>query len=709
MLRVCFFIIFSISCLLYANEDSWQSFGGPQGVEATDLFVTNSGRIFCGTEYQGAYYSDNNGDNWEKVNFNDDYGAISIFLEHPDGSLIAGSDRGFLKSENNGITWELVYQAYLNHLNEFIADSLGNLYYIDYGEKNVYKSSDKGYTWNIIWENQNYIIESISINYNDEIYLALREDGKVYKSIDYGSSWGEFTLPFSLQNDSYVGQILSTKIGFTYFKINWGNNGIYCYDEKNKSATLINQGSIYNLMLGFDLSNNIMMNSGNSLFLYNPQTKSTNYLSSPYFVINQMGKDAIWLSDNECIINYTSMGLFKSKNVGKTWEETNSGLGYRPCFAIEKLYSNEMLAASFSRTFWGNLNISVDGKIWKKIQPSKHYRYVLDISTMSNGNIIAGSVGGILISSDNGKSWYDVDGIDLVYSQYVSNEGTIYVGNSYKGIYRSTNNGRTWASANNGINHEYFFAFGESNTGRIFAGSWPSGVYYSDDAGITWQYLADSKISNSRLYDVKANKDTLYAGTSNGIYKSFNNGLTWNRLNGVYGKIYKIYISPTNDILVSNWGKGIFHSSDYGNTWKSMNENLNNLYVREFLLDDNNILYIATNEGIYFNNFINNYYESIELSKQPNFKISNSFPNPFNSKLSISCFFKIDFNGELRIFDLLGKLVYKMPIISNQPLTLEWNARNQKNIEISSGFYIIQLFDYYSKSVSVAKKVMFIK
>ncbi len=113
-----------------------------------------------------------------------------------------------------------------------------------------------------------------------------------------------------------------------------------------------------------------------------------------------------------------------------------------------------------------------------------------------------------------------------------------------------------------------------------------------------------------------ADDDILYVGTpSGGIWKSIDKGISWNPLSdnlpqiGVSG----IAIDPTNsDVIYIATGDddnydtssaGVFKSSDGGETWNQTGLNpdntpssMNDIYIHP---NDVNILYVATNNGLY--------------------------------------------------------------------------------------------------------------
>ena len=96
-----------------------------------------------------------------------------------------------------------------------------------------------------------------------------------------------------------------------------------------------------------------------------------------------------------------------------------------------------------------------------------------------------------------------------------------------KGFYHSSNYGKSWEQISIGLTDLYIRSLLIHPNGFVFAGTWTtgndSGIYRSTDNGKTWQY------SGLKYKDVEAltlSKDgIIYAGThGSGIYRSSNIG-----------------------------------------------------------------------------------------------------------------------------------------------------------------------------------------
>lgn len=127
------------------------------------------------------------------------------------------------------------------------------------------------------------------------------------------------------------------------------------------------------------------------------------------------------------------------------------------------------------------------------------------------------------------------------------------------------------------------------------------------------------------VYDVAgtdATCNTLFAGTDNGLYRSFNAGRSWAptavaaAVSQAGAVSFDELASPssnltpsvvvcranTNVIYLTRWGEGIFRSTDGGNSWQARSGNLGDPYVYDLAVDPRNcdVAYAATSKlGVY--------------------------------------------------------------------------------------------------------------
>ncbi len=211
-----------------------------------------------------------------------------------------------------------------------------------------------------------------------------------------------------------------------------------------------------------------------------------------------------------------------------------------------------------------------------------------DFDIDSKGNIYAGvytnvfsgqTYEGIYKSTDNGENWIKLNtGIDQfeVYAIYINRQDHIYVGTNYGDmLYRSTDEGSTWQIINNGYNTAECWAIGENKSGAVlFAGDGQfGGLYRTTDYGSYWQLTANLPVLSFAVDSL----NNIYCGTFIGLYKSTDDGLNWHPAGFNNIPVNRILIRENNRVICGTGyydnGQGVFYSDDYGNNWTSIGLN----------------------------------------------------------------------------------------------------------------------------------------
>lgn len=221
------------------------------------------------------------------------------------------------------------------------------------------------------------------------------------------------------------------------------------------------------------------------------------------------------------------------------------------------------------------------GNTWDNVTPLPTY-YAYSILISSNGYIFAVGTDDILYrSTDNGNSWVQNS------SAYFGNapqilqgpNGFIYISSS-EGIYRSTDFGLSWVKKNNGLTIGSILVtrLGISTNGLLVAAT-SAGVFKSTNNAENWVSVNKPIISGElNPYNVALNSNgdifiSIYLQNSfpsDSLYRSTNNGISWQPIKGG-GQNILFVDQSNNSIVINNGGEKEYQlSTNNGNTWTSI-------------------------------------------------------------------------------------------------------------------------------------------
>ena len=220
---------------------------------------------------------------------------------------------------------------------------------------------------------------------------------------------------------------------------------------------------------------------------------------------------------------------------------------------------------------------------------------------------------GVFKSTDGGKTWHS---LGLAATRYIgriwidpSNPnvvlvaamGHLYGANPERGIYRSSDGGKTWRHvlAINAVTGVVDLAADPRNPKLLYAAAWQmrdwpwldyfephggpgSGIYRSTDGGKSWARLTGEGWPRGPLGRIgltvthTAGGTRIYATVDSknvgGVWRSDDGGAHWQRINdqeSVFGSWYfsRLTVDPHSPDVVYSAGQSIRRSSDGGRTW----------------------------------------------------------------------------------------------------------------------------------------------
>lgn len=273
---------------------------------------------------------------------------------------------------------------------------------------------------------------------------------------------------------------------------------------------------------------------------------------------------------------------------GGLWKTTNSGITWKPIFDEQASYSigTVKLDPNNPDVVWVGTGENVSGR---------HVAWGDGVYRSNNGGTTWKQMG-LAKSEHIGKILVDPRNSDVIF---VAAEGPLWAAGGERGLYKSKDGGKTWdvvleIDKNTGVtdvefdpsNPDVLYAAAyqrRRQTWSLLAGGPKSGIYKSTDNGETWQQvktgLPTADVGKIGLAVTPANPEVVYAtieanDEEKGFYRSMDKGESWEKQNsyisGGTGPHYyqEIEASPKNADVVYQMDVFIHATRDGGKNFK---------------------------------------------------------------------------------------------------------------------------------------------
>jgi photosystem II stability/assembly factor-like uncharacterized protein len=211
----------------------------------------------------------------------------------------------------------------------------------------------------------------------------------------------------------------------------------------------------------------------------------------------------------------------------------------------------------------------------------------------NKADYFAARLSGLYRSSDGGKSWAsafdslnlqkEISALAVAVSPDLEDDPSIFVGLN-GGILRSPDKGHHWESALLPSPPPVISSLAISpnfiQDGIVFAGTLEDGVLRSSDRGGRWDAwnfgLLDLNILCLAISPDFASDETLFVGTQSGIFRSTNGGRAWREVNlpGEFEAVLSLTLAPdfasNGTLFAGTENQGLFRSTDGGKTWQRL-------------------------------------------------------------------------------------------------------------------------------------------
>lgn len=265
------------------------------------------------------------------------------------------------------------------------------------------------------------------------------------------------------------------------------------------------------------------------------------------------------------------------------WRGTDTGQG------IALLRTEDFHALAFSPdnpdvVFFGHHNGVMrsddGGRTWQRLVERRNFDAMgLAVNPAKPSQVYLAGHLILQVSNDGGTSWQPVphnlpDSDIHGFAMSPDDPGRLYAFVVRYGLFTSADGGSRWEKLSDRL-PEDVMALAASTSGVLFAGSMERGVWKSTDSGKTWTSSSAGfgGAGVTSLAVAPTAPETIYSGTNTGLYRSDDGGRNW-RQQPFPGRFpVALAISPSNPLVILTVdfvrrGEGrVYRSEDGGVTW----------------------------------------------------------------------------------------------------------------------------------------------
>lgn len=470
---------------------------------STIIVASGNNADFTKNIYGAVHRSTDGGATWTEVTpmvqigltYLEPFTAVAFAPSDPNVVYVGSAD-AIYRSSDNGLTW--VRHAGANGapygpqgvrsgvpIDMVVSPTDPNLVYVNNYGGGVFRSTDGAQSW-ISWS-RGYTgadIHAVAVNPWDADDILANGRSGVFSSADGGSNWdGISNGPASFPEGFGVAFDPNDGNGTTVFSSDELEGMLLRSTDKGQTWN-----SVLNLQVG-EVGNrhgarNIVFAPSDPTIVY-AGFMSAGFHSNPH---------DLTFGD--------SFGVYKSEDRGQTWNPINNGL---PTGDRSRNVTDIAISAQDPDIVYITLR---DGGIYKTIDGGTNW-------VDAKGNLPAG------------QSWDDVWEMEdpiprraaLSVTVHPFNDDIIYLGTHIFGVYKTTDGGANWTQvlqpqqlANEGTsNHGHItsMVITPDDPSSIYAADWHGGVYRSTDDGATWA-LINTGLSTRAVAFMKMSADSQY-------------------------------------------------------------------------------------------------------------------------------------------------------------------------------------------------------
>lgn len=369
-----------------------------------------------------------------------------------------------------------------------------------------------------------------------DLVLAGTSTGQLYVSRNGGASWADAGAPFS-----FAGWVVSSlrwdpnhagRLWVALWGV-WGGGQVAFSDDLGKSWAARSAGlprePVYSLALAPGRQGRLFAGTLSGVYGSEDDGASWRQLTGAETDVQKVTSLVVDPSRPDTVIAGTWRRAYRSDDGGHTWTGIFEGM----------VLDTEVFSFTPVPEHPGEIWASSCGWVYQTVDHGDHWvrfkdfeeRRTLSFAVAPDGRLLAGTVSGVFVSADGGKSWRRLSDPALsvtAIALHPARPDRILIGTEGSGIWISTNGGADFFRSSRGITATRVGALALAGEDLLVAVNHAgplSGVYVSRDRGRT--FTADFAPLPTVL-DLAVYAGRAYAATTGGLFER--RGTDWHRL-----------------------------------------------------------------------------------------------------------------------------------------------------------------------------------
>jgi photosystem II stability/assembly factor-like uncharacterized protein len=235
--------------------------------------------------------------------------------------------------------------------------------------------------------------------------------------------------------------------------------------------------------------------------------------------------------------------------------------------------------------------------------------------------------------------------------------------------------------------------------GDIFLGSYSKGIYRSSDDGETWEQITNGLTSITdpeempEIISLIADEEgRIFAGTSrDDIYRSVDGGDSWQSVaDSVVKSRPGSLVVWNGKLFVGSGLDGVFVTEDGGDTWTPLNTNLANPWITALSIDKNGYLVAGTyGNGVWRTEHpVNVSIEEHPPEETFNDLALQGYPNPFHTVTTLAFTLPAAMPVRLSVHDIMGR---EVTVLLDERKARGYHTTSFDADGLPSGLYLVTL------------------